>query len=145
MKKTINLSEETIRQIVEQVINEVSTDTAYSAQNKAYERWKDYESQFGPNDARTQRAKDQYINIKNGYEHKRHTDVGTGNGSARRSINREVRNGQIDRGELQYVNGTGWRKNTEDNSDNMYKRNNGGYNESMIRRAIRESIKKILK
>lgn len=125
MKKTIKLTEEALRQIVEQVINEVSTDTAYSAQNKAYERWKECMSQFGANDARTQRARDQYINIKNGYDHKRHVDVGTGNGSARRSMNREVRNGQIDRGELQYVNGTGWRKNTEDNSDNMYKRNNG--------------------
>lgn len=136
MRKTIKLTESDIHQIVERVINEVSTDTAYSATNKAYERWKQCANQFGPNDARTQRAKDQYINIKNGYDHKRRIEVGVGNNSERRAINRDVRNKQIDNGELKYVKGTGWRKNVQNNDTEI--------GESIIKRAVRESVKKVM-
>lgn len=129
MKRTIKLTESDLRQIIERVISEApSLDTAFSASEKAYDKAHNAQSQYGNHDPRTRRAIDQYKNIRDRYDKQRAEEVGNGYGSERRSINREVRNGQIRRGELNYVKGKGWRK----------------VNNESIDRIVSESIKRIL-
>ena len=119
-----------IKRVVEQVINEMpSLDTGFSASEKAYEKALNLKSQYGFDDPRTRRADDQYKNIKRHYDKQKEDEMGNDEYSERRRINREVRNGQIRRGELNYVKGKGWRKSQENES---------------LNRIVRESIKKFI-
>lgn len=108
MKKTIKLKESDLHRIIEQTINEMpSLDTLHAAKNASWDKVKRMQGKYGANDPGARRAYDQYKNIARGYDRQRSTEVGD---DERRQMNRDNRNNMIDRGELGYVKGKGWRR-----------------------------------
>lgn len=110
---TVKLTERTLRRIVkesvERIIKEVSTDTMDSATEKSKIKYKKAFDKYGKFDPRTIRSKEQHSAFKDAWDN----EYSKGNNArkARMLTNREKRQNK----ERSYVDGKGWR-NTEDKS-----------------------------
>lgn len=92
-----------IKEGLKKALNEISTDTLWSAQKKAYRKYKVYYDKFGPNDPRTLKAREQYDNFKYAWDNEYIS--GNNNRKARMLKNSD----NIDSGKRSYISGIGWR------------------------------------
>ena len=107
MKRQIRLTENDLHRIVKETVNriisETSTDTLYSAQKGAYKKMSTAASRFPSGDPRLKRAQDQYVKFKGEYD-KRYQSGNTAK-KARMMQNAD----DIDIGRRTYQKGAGWK------------------------------------
>ena len=100
-----------IRESIRKNLQEISSDTVDWAKEKAWEKYSRYSAEYGQNDPRTVKAREQY----NYFKEKWDTEYDYGNSSrkARLLKNRDDRHS----GKRTYQDGKGWR--TQNKKENI--------------------------